>query len=1395
MATARDDPRWNNFSPSEITTYALRDAQMHPKDWTDSLNKGWGGVKSKKSDKARAMAPVLQKMLLKDGKGNLPDGCIDFQLGMKESQGIQKECRVLETRRRLEERASQKLTEQKKDLIEILDSCSTNVLKIDEFQKQYKKNLLQSTSSRARLMKTVEWLDEIMTVQAQYLMSKYIGIEIPSVDARMDSIFNPDIPVLNTAANVSYAARRAGISTRGSFLTVSDYIKQYTKEKDKLSINEYPLIEASLISTGGFKTRQMHKSIKAPRKYENPHHCLWSQVKTAALIPFFPDSIRKIICVVEIDSDGNKSTWWKRFRKFWYHQDSLAMQDRDHDTANMFMDEWNQFDINYILNMENALSDSPGKRPWSNDESGEDQQQQQQQQVNLDEEMTDLFDNAYGNVVIEELSMAEMDKITKQVTAQLNSRCEQQGIGCLDNPSKTFVREFLGMSKLSHENNLSVVPKFNNLPPLLVLMAEAVPVHHHHADDDGGGGDLEDSPPEKNSFEALNQSATVAAAAAAVNSDISNNNSSGSSGEEDKEFVVESILRPDVIMTENAAEHTSLPKLTQTHLVMNDNGSLNTSSKETADKTPAAVKGDSLEVSLQTLVGKTIIEAGDAVAVRMFLKQAEIMLELKTKKGAELSYKRLRWALSRCWALINFLCSVTNSIYQNSKQEGKGTEIITRYEAVRNVLNRHFSSPDLRAILSSAGTGKEDEVIYGNTIHEASWPADFPLMNLKQAKNLGPCSSSISFGSINTALETRTAASVSAIEVEASWDYTVGGWLCIRCMKKLKERWGDCRCQCFRGHKRRQCMGPMSHCYGFHPNRLMEYLALGLQTRYNDGRGPGDAYFNRTWAGRQRWRRWRMCIKDIVLNGDSWFGVVPKNQQRLGFSGLSTNLKELTRDWLERVDWSHYNLWNKKKTRYKLFALTVARLDMLVRCGSWLVVATEQKMTRVQPPKKKKRSGNRKKAVWSSVSGRCAMCGQDLIVNKNNTSRGLCVGCRSWGPGTNAETQLISNIPEYRFFNAKVSSIDDMDNDCIKQRFDAGNQFVHARPILCAESAARGIAVPVFSPNGILAHVKNRMRNLLYPDQEGLDEEDEEVQLGHWHEGIYYPHPTEKENALLSMDSKQQQQQQQQQHITIRKDSLVLPSQADQEIMLHGVWEEVRIEICCWSKDSFKDLLKESSWDSESIALANEWRRVWHNVIKCFQNKTEVQAFRKIMIDFFSLPNSTQTEASLLSALPANVVPKKLTIFGTIKPMSKMSQCKEMMDMKRQDQIYAASKNCLSRLMRWWPRPVVEMVNRWMRWKDDLILFKKVRRNFAKKTIVPKKKKIKLKAVSIAPPPPRKEIKKPLPPVIVPPPPLVSSIITVTETETPRLSFSARWCLKLPEKQTRKRKRQRQRKK
>ena len=1386
MATARDDPRWSNFSPSEITMNALRDAQRHPKDWTDSLNRGWGGVKSKKSEKARAMAPVLQKMLLKDGKGNLPDGCIDFQLGMKESQEIQKECRVLETRRRLEERASKKLKEQKKDLIQILDSCSTNVLKIDEFRKQYNKNMLQSTSSRARLMQTVEWLDEIMTVQAQYLMSKYIGIEIPSVDPRMDSVFSPEMPSLNTAANISYAARRAGISTRGSFLTVSDYIKQYTKEKDQLGINEYPLI-GTYCDGGGLKTREMHKSIKAPRKYGNPHHCLWNKVKTAALIPFLPDSIRKLICVAEIDTDGNSTTWWKRFKKFWYHQDSLPMQERDHETAINFMDEWNRLDINYIFNMENALSDSPGKMPWRDPD----------QEMEFEgDDMIDLFDNAYGNVVIEELSMAEMDKMTKQVTAQLKSRCEQQGIGCLDNPSKTFVREFLGMSKLSHENNLSLVPSFNNLPPLPILMAEAVPVNHRVL--------LEDSSQKKSRSEEPDQHQQQQS----INPDISiSSSNSSSSGNEDDKELLQSSPHPDTVMNQS----TSLPpresvRLTQTHLVLNDNGSLNTflterlelpnssdkesSSEETLPSSPTeqeqeeqeTLKKDSLEVSLETLISKNIIEPGDAAAVRMFLKHAEIMLKLKIEKGAELSYKRLRWALSRCWALINFLCSVTNSIYQNSKQEAKGTEIITRYEAVRTVLNRHFSSPDVRAILSSAGTGKEDEVIYGNTIHEASWPADFPLMNLKQAKNLGPCSSSMTFGSSNIS-ETRSAA---AIEVEAPWGYTVGGWVCIRCMQKLKQRWGDCRCRCFRGHKRRQCMGPMSHCYGFHPNRLMEYLALGLQTRYNDGRGPGDAYFNRTWAGRQRWRRWRMCIKDIVLNGDSWFGVVPKNQQRLGFTGLSTNLKELTRDWLERVDWSHYSLWNKKRRRYNLFAMNVARLDMLVRCGSWFVMATEQKKPEAPPTKKKKRAANHKKAVWSSISGRCAMCGQDLIVNKNNTSRGLCVGCRSWKAVTNVETQLIGNLPEYRFFNAKASSISDMDQDCVRRFFAADNQFIQARPTLCPDSAALGIAVAAFSSDGILTHVKNRMRNLLYPDQEGLNEEEEEddIPLGHWHDGIYYPHQPEKPDSNAALESK----------LYTNTNSKALPPQEEQEGMLRGVWEEVRIEICCWSEASFKDLLKESSWDSESIALAREWRRVWHNVIKCFQNKNDIQEFRKIMMDAFSSSSSSSSspniqEASMLSLLPTNLIPKNLTIFGTIKPMSKMSQCKEMIYMKRQDQIYASSKSCLSRLMRWWPRPVVNMVNRWMRWKDDLTLFQKVRRNFAKKTIVPKKKKIKFKA-DTPPLPPMKQIKKPLASVIRAPP--VSSVITVTKTEIPRLSFSARWCLNLPEKQkkiSRKRKR------
>ena len=550
----------------------------------------------------------------------------------------------------------------------------------------------------------------------------------------------------------------------------------------------------------------------------------------------------------------------------------------------------------------------------------------------------------------------------------------------------------------------------------------------------------------------------------------------------------------------------------------------------------------------------------------------------------------------------------------------------------------------------------------------------------------------------------------------------------------------------------------MSHCYGFHPNRLMEYLALGLQTRYNDGRGPGDAYFNRTWAGRQRWRRWRMCIKDIVLNGDAWFGVVPKSQQQIGYTGLSTNLKEITRDWLERIDWSHYSLWNLKKRTYNLYAINVARLDMLVGCGSWLTTPIQPQ---IQVKKKKKRAANHKKAVWSSISGRCAMCGQDLIVNKNNTSRGLCVGCRAWKAVTNIETKLIGNLPEYRFFNAKASSFEEKDQDCVRRFFGVDNQFIQGRPVLCPDSAALGIAVAVFSSDGILAHVKNRMQFLLYPVQE-----EEDVQTGHWHEGIYYAHPEKDDNDPRETG-----------RLLHGNNSLVLPSQEEQEGMLRGVWEEVRIEICCWSERSFKDLLKTSSWDDESIALAREWRRVWHNIIKCFQNKHSINDFRKIMIEVSSLQNIQQNETLMLSMLPADVIPKKLAIFGTIKPMSKMSQQHEMMHMKSQDQMNASSKTCLNRLMRWWPGPVVNMINRWLRWKDDLNLFQKVRRNFAKKTVVlkkPSEKKTFFVSTIIQ--------SEDTTDVVVP---------VLIKSEKPKISFSARWCLKLPENKPRRRKRKR----
>lgn len=179
--------------------------------------------------------------------------------------------------------------------------------------------------------------------------------------------------------------------------------------------------------------------------------------------------------------------------------------------------------------------------------------------------------------------------------------------------------------------------------------------------------------------------------------------------------------------------------------------------------------------------------------------------------------KRYRWASSRLGYVKNFLVEKFNVAYLRGHPQrcaSRGLNVaplddrLARHRHLKDLMTRMRKMLSTDRLKPIAAPNKTVE-LSSNYVHRDLWIADFRLCTLRQAlSNQG--------------------AGAELHNVAKPWNYTMGGWACIRCARPLKTKNGNCSCRCFRGHTRTECGEPGSGCYGFHPNRYMEFIALGL---------------------------------------------------------------------------------------------------------------------------------------------------------------------------------------------------------------------------------------------------------------------------------------------------------------------------------------------------------------------------------------------------------------------------------------------------------------------------------------------------------------------------------------------------------------------------------------
>ncbi len=1443
---------------------AMTDASIHPDVWADALHRGWGGVKSRRSHMARAIAPLLDKMLEHEGGGALPGGCIYFSHAMTNVKRARCEYRARMARKRLEEEADNMLVQQRDAVLTILDNCGACVVEIDRKRVDRRACIEEADLQACNLDESSERVSRLLTAQAGYLLRKHTGIELPisdlircgdgrrhgggggnetcsstittTIDTQDDNediqgsrkgrpLFGPDdLPLSSSASAINRAARRAGIQTRGSFDTIAEYVKdmieggrsnqrQSTSGTDDDALIDDDEEDLNPVS----KENRRIAAVKAPRSHVDPYPSLWAAVRRVARTPHIPVSLRQVLMQADDDDDDDDDvvegdsasrSWWGKFQRFWQEQSRLHIDTRDHRRAETLMDDWNAFGVEEVLQLEEAVLPPADKRPPGvSDVIAAVGQYHGGDGDGAMSRMSALFEATYRDAG-DDLTAEELDMLLKKVDQQLEHYASWDGECSLDAGTRCFIRQYMGLSNVAEERALPVRPAFHTLPEMDLRFDD---------DDDGGDDDHDDDDDDDGGGD--DDGAGCVPLPPLPFPDTTTTTTSSSM---DVEMTVADPPPPPVAPQQQQQQQQVLEKETQEDVVMSASGPLAVSDASVVVMDPptptpptATASGtaeeeeeeelmDPLDRDIAALQDRKLLSKADTTATRLFLRHTERLVNLRGpsagggESGAESPETRhCKWGLGRCWALINFLCSPGNADYQASVARRKQMTTIAsattsnapprlsqRYEAMRTLLYHHFRSSETRNVLASVGTGKEDEAIYSNSIHVGSWVADFPLVTLQEAKSMVPGHAMLGGGGSPGSLGDDGA---RAIEIEPAWDYTMGGWLCLRCKQKLRERYGDCECKCFRGHARRECMGPASPCYGFHPNRLMEKLALGLPTRYITDRGDSDAYFKRSWSPRQRHRRFRMAIKNIVLHGDPFFGVVPPSERHISYTGLVHSMLPIMQDWLQRMDWERYDVWDHKRSLHHIYVMNVARLDILVEAGAWAPHLHEQQQQQLDqqqqktdestsssailPKKKKARgrkrrstatAGRRPRAVWSRISGRCAMCGQDMVVNKNNTSRGLCVGCRSWKRMTEVESPLIGNIPEYRRFNAKASSVADKDADLMRQSFGSRSQYTEV-PLPPTSPFA-------FSPNGLGDEVTSRfrkgLRELRYscvraelddckareaiedrlsatlPDFGGGGEDEKAAIKQYLKEhpelvgtidctgciwSVAFPDFGEEGNTIEEYLEERPQLLE-----TIHSLDRPLEWCDAQELqrMERVIWEQVRSQICCWSQAAFERLLllpmTESSdgdsWDPESKRMVAEWRRVWRGAIDTCRDPVSAEAFRQTIVEALTTPAIAESEERLLDALPAAVVPAdepsptttnqrdRLALFGDLAPVLFPRRG------NNNNNNNTSSESPVARLVRWWPQPIVRMVNRWLSWDETYRIFLQVRERFLQTT-------------------------------------------------------------------------------
>ena len=380
--------------------------------------------------------------------------------------------------------------------------------------------------------------------------------------------------------------------------------------------------------------------------------------------------------------------------------------------------------------------------------------------------------------------------------------------------------------------------------------------------------------------------------------------------------------------------------------------------------------------------------------------------------------QRCSWGSVCLGYLKDFLVSAQNCAYLRGHAGRRASVLVEDTAPVDVRIKRHETLAQMAHLLSRM-QGPDNKVpvsatnstvkLWSNYVHRDSWVPDFPMCTLSQALEAGDRVTEM-------------------YNLAKPWNYAMGGWFCIRCVQPLSERHGDCSCRCFRGHTRTECARPGSGCFGFHPNRFLEYLALGLphdrnvvqRSRRQRGgdavslevvRGPSQAvgkpYHRRSWDARKRWALFRTCIKMVIEGQAPWFGVVDPLERLPDCDGLVDDVAPLIHDWFYRLEIPQ----DPRGSAGRCQAVAKYQLDLLLDPSKYLPRMLDQ-----IPPEALCGRGTVKPS-WNWISDRCPICGMSMHSNLNERCRGLCSGCRAWPPIRNPQTQLINRATgPYRIF-------------------------------------------------------------------------------------------------------------------------------------------------------------------------------------------------------------------------------------------------------------------------------------------------------------------------------------------------------------------------------------------